>query len=226
MICIDVIIRLLAGQYTEFKTANVIAFQHVFIGIQLRGYCFHFCQKQYRSIQSNGLQQHYENDADFSKRMRHLQSLAFVPVDDVVLAYKKLLSRVDFPLESQPVLYYFEDTLIGRATQDSIRRPTRTHVHHTRCGVVLTTLPMVFQRGPTFEKDGTDQTSLNEANIQQYLAGQLIQPQKKRFRDATSRIKKIVETYKEIDLMGYLRGLSYNLSFYYVIQNCGIYTNL
>ena len=54
---------------------------------------------------------------------------------------------------------------------------------------------------------------LNEAKIEQSLAGQPILPQKKKYRDAASRIKKIVETYKDIDLMDYLRGLSHNLSF-------------
>ncbi|KAL3873455.1 hypothetical protein ACJMK2_036570 [Sinanodonta woodiana] len=54
---------------------------------------------------------------------------------------------------------------------------------------------------------------LNESKIEQSLAGQPIQPQKKRYRDAASIIKKIVETYKEIDLMDYLRGLSHNFSF-------------
>ncbi|KAL3874752.1 hypothetical protein ACJMK2_037723 [Sinanodonta woodiana] len=54
---------------------------------------------------------------------------------------------------------------------------------------------------------------LNEAKIEPSLVGQPIQPQKKRYRDAAPRIKKIVETYKEIDMMDYLRGLSHNFSF-------------
>ncbi|KAL3847588.1 hypothetical protein ACJMK2_018491 [Sinanodonta woodiana] len=151
---------------TDFKTTTMKAFQHEFIEIQLRMVFFlHFC--------------HYENDADFAMQMRHLPSLAFVPVEDVVLAFEELLSSVDFHLESQPVPDYFEDTWIGGPTRGNYCRPPR----------------------------------LNEAKIEQSLAGQPIQPQKKRYRDAASRIKKIVETYKEIDLMDYLRGLSHNLSF-------------
>src|ERR1051325_1686327 len=87
---------------------------------------FHFCQCIYRNIQSNGLQRRYENDADFALQMRHLPSLAFVPVEDVVVAFEDLLSRIDFPLGSQPVLDYFEDTWIGRPTRGNKRRPPRT----------------------------------------------------------------------------------------------------
>ena len=71
---------------------------------------FHFCQCIYSNIQSIGLQRRYENDADFALQMRHLPSLAFVPVEDVVLAFEDLLSRVDVPLDSHSVIDYFEDT--------------------------------------------------------------------------------------------------------------------
>jgi hypothetical protein len=60
-------------------------------------FVFLFCQCLYRNIQSNGLQHRYENDADFAMQMRHLPSLAFVPVEDVTQAFEELLSRVDFP---------------------------------------------------------------------------------------------------------------------------------
>ena len=217
---------------TDFETATVKAFQHEFIGIQLRGCFFHFCQCLYRNIQSNGLQHRYENDADFAMQMRHLPSLAFVPVEDVVLAFEELLSRVDFPLESQPVLDYFEDTWIGRPTRGNKRRPPRTPHSMWSCyDNINDDLPktnnscegwhrsfseLIGGNHPTIWKFITvlqKEQCLNEAKIEQSLAGQPIQPQKKRYRDAASRIKKIVETYKEIDLMDYLRGLSHTLSF-------------
>ncbi|KAL3881153.1 hypothetical protein ACJMK2_027611 [Sinanodonta woodiana] len=43
---------------------------------------------------------------------------------------------------------------------------------------------------------------LNEARIEQYLAGM-----------QRAEYKKIVEAYKDIDLMDYLRGLSHKVSF-------------
>ncbi|KAL3870401.1 hypothetical protein ACJMK2_038469 [Sinanodonta woodiana] len=107
---------------------------HEFIGIQLRGSFFlHICQCLYRKIQSN----------DFAMLMRHLPSLACVPVEDVVLAFKELLSRVDFPLESQPVPDYFEDTCIGRPTGGNKRRPT-TYTTLNECGVATTILTMIL----------------------------------------------------------------------------------
>ncbi|KAL3891796.1 hypothetical protein ACJMK2_004043 [Sinanodonta woodiana] len=157
----------------------------------------------YKNIQLNGLQHRNENDADFA-----MPSLAFVPVEDVVLAFEELLSRVDFPLESQPVLGYFKDTWMGRPTRSNKRRPSRTPHSKWSCyDHINDDLPKTNNSFLQTEQ------GLHEANIEQSLAGQPAQPQKKRYRDAASRIEKIVETYKEIDLMDYLVGLSHNLSF-------------
>lgn len=151
---------------------------------------------------------------------------------NLILAFKDLLSRVDFPLESQPVLDYFEDTWIGRPTRGNRRRPPRTPHSMWSCyDNVNDDLPktnnscegwhrsfseLIGGNHPTIWKFITilqKEQALNEAKIEQSLAGQPILPQKKKYRDAASRIKKIVETYKDIDLMDYCRGISHNLSF-------------
>ncbi|KAL3862811.1 hypothetical protein ACJMK2_008757, partial [Sinanodonta woodiana] len=184
---------------TDLETATAKAFHHEFIEIQLRGCFFHFY---------------------FAMKIRHLPSLAFVPVEDVVLTFEELLSRVDMPLASQPVLDYFEDTWIGRPTRGNKRRPPSTPHSIWSCyDNINDDLPKTNNSCEGWHRSLSElvvwqkEQGLNEAQIGQSLAGQPTQPQKKRYRDAASRIKKVAETYKEINLMDYLRGLSHNLSF-------------
>ncbi|KAL3885419.1 hypothetical protein ACJMK2_025482 [Sinanodonta woodiana] len=130
-----------------------------------------FCQCLYRNIQSNGLQHHYENDADFAMQMRHLTSLAFVPAEDVVLAFEELLSRVDFPLESQPVLDYFEDAWIGRPIRGNKHQPPRTPHSMWRWHRSLSE-ELIGGNHPTIWKFITvlqKEQVLNEAKIEQSL---------------------------------------------------------
>ncbi|KAL3882978.1 hypothetical protein ACJMK2_029279 [Sinanodonta woodiana] len=153
--------QLKPSMMTDFKTATVKAFQNEFIGNTT----------QRINIQSNGLQHRYENNADFAVQMYHLPSLAFVPVQDVVLSYEKLLSRVDFPLESHPVLDYFEDTWIGwwscfdNINDDLPKTNNSCEGWHRSFSEFI-----VLQK----------EQGLNEATIEKSLAGNPIQPQKKR----------------------------------------------
>ena len=60
----------------------------------------------------------FQDDADFSHKLRMLPALAFVPEDAVVEAFEKLADNL--PDETDAVVYYFEDTYIGRPRN---RRP-------------------------------------------------------------------------------------------------------
>ena len=60
----------------------------------------------------------FQDDADFSHKLRMLPALAFVPEDAVVEAFEKLADNL--PDETDAVVHYFEDTYIGRPRN---RRP-------------------------------------------------------------------------------------------------------
>ena len=154
--------------------------------------------------------------------MRHLASRAFVPTEDVVKAFEDLIDRVDFPSEAQEVIDYFEDTWIGRLTRGNRRRPPRiAHSiwncydtvnddlpktnnrcegwHRSFSALISVNHPTIWKFIKTLQKE----QSFNEAKIEQSLDGQLILPVKKKYRDTALRIKSIVATYKDIDLMDY-----------------------
>ena len=57
----------------------------------------------------------FQDDADFSHKLRMLPALAFVPEDAVVEAFGKLADIPGQPIpdETDAVVHYFEDTYIG-----------------------------------------------------------------------------------------------------------------
>ncbi|KAL3855563.1 hypothetical protein ACJMK2_014770 [Sinanodonta woodiana] len=140
----------------------------------------------YRNIRSNGLQHRYENDADFAMQMRHLPSLAFVPVEDAVLALNNYFHVLIF-LWNHSSQYLTTLKIYGL---DGLTRGNQ---------LVTTTLTMIFQRRTTAVEGwyrsfreligGNHPTTgiwkfitvlqkeqgLNKAKIEQSLAGQPIQ---------------------------------------------------
>ena len=55
--------------------------------------------------------------------------------------------------------------------------------------------------------------SYNEVRIEQYVAG--IEPElpRKRYRDSAKRLKSLVQTFNEDDIIDYIRVIAHNLSF-------------
>ncbi|XP_068234292.1 uncharacterized protein [Palaemon carinicauda] len=73
---------------TDFEPAAINAFKAAFPNSDKKGCFFHFPQGLFRSIQSNGLQQLYESDAEFALKMRMIAAIAFVPVANVVTSFE------------------------------------------------------------------------------------------------------------------------------------------
>lgn len=186
-----------------------------------------------RSIQSNGLKQRYETDADFALSLKMLSALAFVPVHAVIRAFEELCDSDVIPLEAQPVVDYMEDTWIGRPDRRLVRRPPQfPHEMWNVYQAVLEDLPKTnnsvegWHRG--FEAQLTSyhpniwkfvecikrEQTLSNAKIEQYLAGQEPPLKKRKYRDSAKRIKRIVMNYDASEpVIDYLRGLAHNISF-------------
>ncbi|XP_066948591.1 uncharacterized protein [Macrobrachium rosenbergii] len=186
-----------------------------------------------RSIQSNGLKQRYETDADFALSLKMLSALAFVPVHAVIGAFEELCDSDAIPLEAQPVVDYMEDTWIGRPDRRLVRRPPQfPHKMWNVYQAVLEDLPKTnnsvegWHRG--FEAQLASyhpniwkfvecikrEQTLSNAKIEQYLAGKEPPLKKRKYRDSAKRIKRIVLNYDASEpVIDYLRGLAHNISF-------------
>ena len=77
---------------TDFEIAAIQAVGDVFPNASRTGCFFHLTKSIHRHIQGAGLQELYENDANFALECRMISALAFVPPADVVGAFETLSS--------------------------------------------------------------------------------------------------------------------------------------
>ncbi|KAB0805089.1 hypothetical protein PPYR_02059 [Photinus pyralis] len=108
---------------TDFEQAAIQAFDEEFPNIEKTGCFFHLSQSVWRKVQNEGLTARYQNDHEFSRWIRMIPSLAFLPPDRVTQSFEDLLDDPDFPQEALPIANYFEDTYIGRINRRGRQAP-------------------------------------------------------------------------------------------------------
>lgn len=80
---------------SDFEKASVLAAREFFPSANFKGCFFHFGKIIWRKIQSEGMATKYGNDEHFSKNMRMLKALAFVPESELELHFNELNSTLD-----------------------------------------------------------------------------------------------------------------------------------
>ena len=101
----------------DFEKAAQNAFEAVHPNTDLFACFFHLCNNVWRKVQRAGLQQRYEDDAEFSIFVRMIMALAFIPLADLDTAFDELFNEIrnNFNNDMDDVLNYFEDTYMGTA---------------------------------------------------------------------------------------------------------------
>lgn len=112
---------------TDFEMAAIQAVGHMFPNASRTGCFFHLTKSIHRRIQSVGLQEQYENDANFAMQCRMISAIAFVPPAGVVAAFEALTDEL--PVGLNPILDYFEDNYIGRPDRRGVRRQPLFPIH-------------------------------------------------------------------------------------------------
>ena len=99
----------------DYERAAINEFAQVFLNAEIKGCFFHFGQAVWRHIQALGLQQRYQNEAEFAVVIKQFQDLAFVTTVDVIPCYDDFLSSLSDELVNDlfEFLHYFERTWIG-----------------------------------------------------------------------------------------------------------------
>lgn len=126
---------------TDFEKALINACNIAFPSCRKRGCFFHFSQCIFRMIQRNGLKKRYETDSEFAFKLKMLCAIAFVPVDDIVMAFEQLYDSEIFPSEAESVINYFEDTWIGRPNRKQRKPPQYPYELWNLYQTVLDDLP-------------------------------------------------------------------------------------
>ena len=213
----------------DFELASRNALAEVFPGATIQGCFYHLSQAVYRKVQSVGLQNGYQNDANLSLHIRMLTALAFVPVDDVLDYFEVLTDAM--PQEAEPIVDYFEDTYIGRRVRRGRRQPliplafwnvtdrlegglprTNNHVegwHRRMQANVGACHPSIWHFLDVLRRE----QSLNEVVMHQTLAGHVAPRQRPRNQAITKRLLVIAAEYDRRPVLEYLRGIAHNIQF-------------
>jgi len=220
---------------TDFEQATINAFRKSFPNIQNRGCFFHFLQSLWRHIQENNdIRSKYVNpeDPEFAINLRKLAALAFVPAADVPDAFEELISTQFFDQNEKilkPFVDYFEDTYIGRLRTRGIRRNPSFAINlwnqydatmqglpktnnsiegwHRKFSSSLSSHhPSIWKFIDALKKE----QSINELQIEQFIAGNNLQAGRQIYRNTANNILIIVKDYGNRDPNDYLRGIAYN----------------
>ncbi|XP_022161694.1 uncharacterized protein LOC111027604 [Myzus persicae] len=194
---------------TDFENAQINAFSHNFPDIRNRGCFFHFSQCIWRKIQTIAdIRSKYEDkdDLDFALNVRKLAALAFVPEPDVVDCFERLL-RTKFYMDN-------EDLMSDLASFDDLPKTNNAVEgwHRGFSSLLGANHPSIWK----FIEGLQNQQSLNQFQINQYIAGLPPAQERRCYRDTAFRIKEIVEDYGNRDTSDYLQGIAHHFQF----QSC------
>ena len=217
---------------TDFEIAAINSLRRNWPNAILDGCFFHLSQLVYKRVQNEGLLNIYRENEDFSRSVKMLAALAFVPPIDVVMAFEQLYENV--PVEAHPIMNSFEDNFIGTLRgrgNNTYREQARFPIPLWNIfGRVNENLPRTnnfveaWHRGfqvrvgishPNIWKFLNflkKEESLNHVRITQMIGGHEPESQRARCRNCTTRIRVIVQNYHNRQIMDYLRGISYNIS--------------
>ena len=214
----------------DFEKAMINSLQLAFPQTEIKGCYFHFCQSIYRKIQSNGFNQRYLEDKEFSIAMKMIAALALVPACDVEKSFESLCAFL--PPETYPLQDYFEDTYLGRPCRRGRRREplfgielwnmynrTADELPRTNNAVEGWHRSFLANVGcchPNIWKFLTyikREQALQQIHMVQSSAGFSIQSSRKKYLDVSARIISVTRNYENRDVVEYLRSIAYNLSF-------------
>ncbi|XP_031334003.1 uncharacterized protein LOC116182551 [Photinus pyralis] len=212
----------------DYELSAINAFKNAFPGVTMHGCFFHLTKNLKKHLSILGLLHRYNTDAEFAVMARMVSSLAFVPINDLDEAVDALGEAL--PVELQPLLQWLEDNYIGRPNRrgngrrlamfspnmwsvfDRVQNnQDRTNNHaeaaHRRLQIEL------GMDHPTIWKFVNALKSIQkgrDGEYEQLLAGRQPPKKLKKYRDADTRITRLVLDFENRNIIEYLRGISYN----------------
>lgn len=96
----------------DFEIATITAVKNVFPAVQINCCFFHLTHNLKKKLFALGFANQYNNDAEFSLKVKMVAALGFVAINDLDEAIEVL--SAELPDEMQPLLGWFEDNYVGR----------------------------------------------------------------------------------------------------------------
>ena len=214
----------------DFEKAAISSIEKNSPNSHTSGCFFHFGQCLWRKIQACGLQNWY-NEPRNAFLIKNLTALAFVPKEDVIDVFNKLMASLDEETDEVlgEFLVYFETTWLGAVQRERRRRPCfdislwnvrektllgipRTNnsvegwhrAFQQRMSVVHPNLSHLMTK---LKKEQNDW----ELTIQQASCGIMPRNTKKKYAVVNERLKKLTDDYANGDRLQYLQSIAHNL---------------
>lgn len=219
---------------THFEKAAIDALYEVFPGIVNKGCFFHLGQDGWRKIQDCGLAVQYGTNENMSLMLRHLFALAFLPSNEIPMAFDTLKSRM--PPVTNDVVQWFEENYVHGIMQQQFQNeivtripppfpPQLWSVHDSVELDILRKQHYVedwFNRWGrlisqthtgvhTIIKEVQKEQQQSELQIGSILRGEPRPKLKQKIIDKENRIRAMVIDRSNYSLMDFLRGISHNL---------------
>lgn len=209
----------------DFEIAAINSIRECFPGAQIAGCYFHLMQNLRKHVMTAGLAHLYQTDTEFAMFAKMIGALAYVPVDDLEMAFEALFDAA--PTELEPVLNYFEDTYIGRPNRRGQRRPPlfphemwnvhdrtlqgahRTNNHAEAANRRLQSELNMEHPNLWMFIDALKRSQKNrDFEYEALVGGAAGSSTLKKYEQAYRNILKVVETYSRRSIIAFLRGIT------------------
>ena len=224
------LLRTLASQ-PSWQTHKQCTWRSNFPVAGIMGCNFHFCQCVWRHVQGDAsLRGLYVGDPDFALSLRMFPAIAFVPLDDVRVAFDALLAS-DFVRDNEQALTtflnYFEATWVGRERNQAVMKAEWWNVHMATLDGMGRTNNEVegWHHGfagrlgsshPTFIKL-MEHLQIEQGRTEFTVSNSLAQgpgaPRKRVYRERQKRLFALVSSYVDRELLSFLRAIAHNITF-------------
>lgn len=211
----------------DFEQAVIGAVRDTFPNCAVHGCLFHLTQNMRKKLAAEALLNRYNTDPDFALDARMIVALSFVPIDDLDTALEAL--SVDLTDDLTPILNWFEDSYVGRLNRNRTRRrplfpPQTWSVYERTLNEEARTNNYAEAAHRRMQAEfGVDHPNLwkfidgiraiqkgRDLVYEQFVRGDQPPAKRRKYLAADQRIRTIVESYDQRNILEYLRGLAQN----------------
>lgn len=115
--------KISASQFiTDFELPLVNSIKHVFKPMNVNGCLFHFGNIIWRRIQLMGYVRIYRQDFQYRKFIKKILLLAYVPTDDVKLAFSQITYNCDKIKHYDEIIFYFYKNFIEETNKSETKK--------------------------------------------------------------------------------------------------------
>jgi hypothetical protein len=211
----------------DFEQAAIGAVRAMFPNCAIHGCLFHLTKNMRKKLADEGLLRRYNMDPDFALVTRMIVALSFVPIEDLDVALEALGNEIMEDLT--PIINWFEDVYVGRQNHNRTRRRALFPPHmwsvyeRTVNGEDRTNNYVEAAHRRLQAEFGMDHPNIwkfidgiravqkgRDLVYEQFVRGDQPPVKRRKYVAADFRIRRIVESYRERNIIEYLRGISHN----------------